>query len=114
MDFVQEKLSKVEQFQAEAREEVARLNQTSADASQSISTSRLEGLIERGGEFEFHIPELDTLKLALQQNQWVSESKEKLRMEMQTIDGLKTMVKQGTNLMQGSKGMCKCTISFDI
>ena len=99
----------VEQFQVEACEEVARLNQASSEStapSQSLSTARLEALIERGGKFEFHIPELDTLKLALQQNQWVTETKEKLRLEMQTVDGLKAMAKQGTNLMHGSTGTC--------
>ena len=98
----------MEQFQAEASEEVTRLNQASvaSDLSQqSTSTARLEALIERGGQFEFHIPELDTLKLALQQNQWVAETRGKLRLEMQTVEGLKSMVKQGTNLMHGSTGM---------
>ena len=99
---------KVEQFQAEACEEVARLNYAASEntpPSQTLSTARLEALIERGGQFEFHIPELDTLKLALQQNQWVAETKEKLRLEMQTVEGLKAMAKQGTNLMHGSSGV---------
>ena len=101
-------MAKVEQFQVEASEEVARLNQAS-EGSKPVTTSRLEELIEKGGEFEFHIPELDSLKLALQQNQWVAETRGKLRLEMQTVDGLKSMVKQGTNLMQGNQGMCTCT-----
>ena len=91
-----------------ACEEVARLNQAAASAPQPVSTTRLEELIEEGGEFEFHVPELDTLKLALQQNRWVADTREKLRMEMQTVDGLKTTVKQGTNLMQGSTGTQHC------
>ena len=98
----------VEQFQVEACEEVARLNQAASDNTappQTLSTARLEALIERGGQFEFHVPELDTLKLALQQNQWVAETREKLRLEMQTVDGLKAMAKQGTNLMHGSTGV---------
>ena len=98
----------VEQFQVEACEEVARLNQAASDnmaPPQTLSTARLEALIERGGQFEFHVPELDTLKLALQQNQWVAETREKLRLEMQTVDGLKAMAKQGTNLMHGSTGV---------
>ena len=98
---------KVEQFQVEACEEVARLNQAASDSAappQTLSTIRLEALIERGGQFKFHVPELDTLKLALQQNQWVAETREKLRLEMQTVDGLKAMAKQGTNLMHGSTG----------
>lgn len=99
----------MEQFQAEARGEVARLNQATSSLSQPVSTSGLEELIEKGGDFEFHIPELDMLKLALQQNQWVVDTREKLRMEMQTIDGLKSMVKQGTNIMQGSTGIHKRT-----
>ena len=101
---VQDKLAQVEQFQAEACEEIARLNQATASASQPVSTARLEELIEKGGGFEFHVPELDKLKLALQQNRWVADTREKLRMEMQTVDGLKSMVKQGTNIMQGSTG----------
>ena len=110
--YSQEKLVEVEQFQVEACEEVARLNQASSEntaaataPSQTLSTARLEALIERGGQFEFHIPELDTLKLALQQNQWVTETKGKLRLEMQTVEGLKAMAKQGTNLMRGSTGV---------
>lgn len=103
---MQEKLKTVEQFQAEACEEIARINQASVDPTQSVSTTKLVDLIQRGEGFEFHVPELDTLKLTLQQNQWVSETKEKLRAERQTIDGLKSLVKQGTNILQGSAGTC--------
>lgn len=107
----------VEQFQVEACEEVARLNQAASDNTappQTLSTARLEALIERGGQFEFHVPELDTLKLALQQNQWVAETREKLRLEMQTVDGLKAMAKQGTNLMHGSTGMLSNSCVHDL
>ena len=102
---LQDKLAEVEQFQSEAREEVSTLNQILSSDSQPHSTAKLKELIERGGSFEFHVPELETLKLALQQNKWVTETKERLRLEMQSVEGLKNLVKQGNNLIRGSPGI---------
>jgi histone demethylase JARID1 len=97
---LEDHLQEVEEFQEEAREELQRATRQ-AEQRETLPSSLLSLLLARGEELGIEVPELDLLRVAVRQSQWVVETEAKLRLEVLSMEGLRRLLRQAAAMEPG-------------